>query len=194
MKPGEVELGMAGTAEANQGNAIERMNNGVWEFDSVKVISAMRIIFGAAFLFDGLMKWYLIATGQMQGVVDGMYYTPAWLTANWLAFGVITGLGETFGGLFLVLGIFQRPAAAWSFLVMFSIWVFGGFGGFPNAIGATWDTAGYTDLGGDIMFGLVFLFLVFAPTAYGLSSYLRLPERIAAGDSLREKVTRALVC
>ena len=185
---------MANASEMAHGSMLERTNNGFWQVNSTKLISAMRIVFGAIFLFDGLLKWYLITSGQMQGVVDGMYYAPSWLTDNWLAFGILVGLGETFGGLFLILGIFQRPAALWSFLVMASIWVFDGFGGYPSAIGASWGTAGYTDLGGDLMLGLVFLFLVFAPTAYGLSSHLRLPERIATGDSLAAKIVMMLVC
>ncbi len=159
----------------------------------VRTLSAMRILFGAIFLFDGTLKWVLFATGQMQGVVAGEFYTPAWLTTNWVLFGTLIGLGETFGGLFLILGLFQRPAALWSALVMGLIWAFGGFGGYPSAIGASWGTAGYTDLGGDLMLALVFVFLAFvAPYAYGLAKAWKLRERFS-GDGWRDRVLRGLL-
>gem|GEM_PF-2697139 len=159
---------------------------------AVKTLSAMRILFGAIFLFDGILKWLLFATGQMQGIIDGMFYTPAWLTTNWVLFGTLVGLGETFGGLFLILGVFQRPAALWSALVMGLIWAFGGFGGYPAAIGASWSTAGYTDPGGDLMLALVFVILVFAPSAYGLASRWRLRERFS-GDRWRDRLLRGIL-
>ncbi len=159
---------------------------------TVKTLSAMRVLFGAIFLFDGILKWQLFATGQMQGVIDGQVYTPAWLTSNWVLFGTLVGLGETAGGLFLILGIFQRPAALWSALLMGFIWAFGGFGGFPSAIGASWNTAGYTDLGGDLMLSLVFVVLVFAPYAYGLAKAWKLRERFS-GAGMRDRVLRALL-
>ncbi len=160
---------------------------------AMKTLSAMRILFGAIFLFDGILKWVLFATGQMQGVIDGEFYTPSWLTANFALFGALVGLGETFGGLFLVLGVFQRPAALWSALVMGFIWAFGGFGGYPSAIGASWSTAGYTDLGGDLMLALVFVVLAFAaPYAYGLAKAWKLRERFA-GDGWRNRLLRAFL-
>jgi len=159
---------------------------------AVKTLSAMRILFGAIFLFDGMLKWVLFATGQMQGVIDGEFYTPAWLTTNWVLFGTLVGLGETFGGLLLVLGVFQRPAAVWSALVMGFIWAFGGFGGYPAAIGASWSTAGYTDPGGDLMLALVFVILVFAPYAYGLAPRWKLRERFSK-DRWRDRLLRAIL-
>ena len=180
--------GIPETATAFRVSSVAETDTG-W---AVRVLSATRILFGAIFLFDGILKWVLFATGQMQGVVDGEFYTPAWLTTNWVLFGTLVGLGETFGGLFLMLGIFQRPAALWSALVMGFIWAFGGFGGYPAAIGASWSTAGYTDLGGDLMLALVFLVLVFAPYAYGLAKVWKLRERFS-GEGWRDRALRALL-
>lgn len=157
-----------------------------------KLWASFRILFGVVFLFDGVLKWYLFATNQMQGVMDGMYYTPAWMTGNWVLFAVMVGLGETFGGAFLILGIFRKPAALWSAAVCFSIWAFGGFGGYPSAIGASWSTAGYTDPGGDLMLALVFLFIfaisVWGENRYSLSSRLRLRERFFDGSGAIAKL------
>ena len=164
---------------------------------SQKFWATFRVLFGVIFLFDGILKWYLFASNQMQGVINGMYYTPAWLTANWLLFGVMIGLGETFGGIFLLVGIFQKPAALWSALVCFSIWAFGGFGGYPSAIGSSWSTAGYTDPGGDLMLAIVFLFIfavaVWGKNRYSLSARLRLQERFLGGAGIIAKLGRFVI-
>ena len=164
---------------------------------SHKLWAAFRMLFGAVFLFDGFLKWYLFATNQMQGIFDGMYYTPAWLTSNWLLLGVMVGLGETFGGVFLLLGVFQKPAALWSALICLFIWAFGGFGGYPSAIGSSWSTAGYTDPGGDLMLAFVYLF-VFAAAVWGVNRYslserLHLRERFLEGTGVIAKLGRFIV-
>ena len=189
-----VEVGVR-TAEGVPQTATVFRGRSISEFgttQTVRTLSAIRIMFGAILLVDGILKWFLFATGQMQGVVDGEFYTPAWLTTNWVLFGALIGLGETFGGLFLALGLFQRPAAIWSALLMGFIWAFGGFGGYPSAIGASWSTAGYTDLGGDLMLALVFVFLAFAPYAYGLARAWKLRERFS-GDGWRDRTLRLLL-
>jgi uncharacterized membrane protein YphA (DoxX/SURF4 family) len=157
----------------------ERTTTGV---GSVRLISAARILFGAIFLFDGLLKWYLIQQGQMQGVVQGFGFDV--LSNNWLLVGVVVGLGETAAGAALVLGIFQRPAALGAAGIMTGIWVLGGYNG--------WGQAGYTDPGGDLMLALVFGLLAFAPAAYGLASRWNLPERWSTG-SVRDRLLRVLV-
>jgi uncharacterized membrane protein YphA (DoxX/SURF4 family) len=181
-------VGMQETAKVFQVPSVPGTN----ATGAVKTFSAMRILFGAIFLFDGILKWQLFATGQMQGVINGEFYTPVWLTANWVLFGTLVGVGETVGGLLLILGLFQRPAALWSAFVMGFIWAFGGFGGYPNAIGASWSTAGYTDMGGDLMLGLVFVVLAFAPYAYGLAKAWKLRERFN-GSSMRDRFLRVLL-
>ena len=158
-----------------------------------KLLAAMRVVFGFAFLLDGMLKWVLFAQGNMQATVASMTIAPDFILANWVLVGVLVGLGETFGGLFLILGIFQRPAAAWSMVIMFSIWLMGGFGGWYDP-SAGWVTAGQTDLGGDLMLMLVFLFLVFVPlSAYSLSHRLRLTERLAPGNSFKDRFIRLVV-
>ncbi len=189
-----VDVGVRTAKGVSEAATVSRVQS-ISETDTtrtVRTLSTMRILFGAIFLVDGLLKWGLFATGQMQGVIDGEFYTPTWLTTNWVLIGALVGLGETFGGLFLILGLFQRPAALWSALVMGFIWAFGGFGGYPSAIGATWGTAGYTDLGGDLMLALVFVFLAFAPYAYGLAKTWKLRERFS-GDGWRDRVLRGLL-
>lgn len=166
-----------------------------YEVNATKLLVSFRIVFGMVFLFDGILKWALLATGNMQATVVGQWAfssnPPAWLAANWMVFGTMVAVGETFGGLFLILGIFQRPAALWSFLIMFSIWVFGGFGGWYAAPGIGYQT----DPGGDLMLALVFLLLVFLPTsAYSLSSYLRIRERLAPGETMKDKFLRTILC
>ncbi len=171
------------------------------EATAQKFWAAFRILFGVIFLFDGILKWYLLASNQMQGIIDGMggmiYYTPAWLTTNWFLFAVMVGLGETLGGVFLLLGIFQKPAALWSAFVCLSIWAFGGFGGYPSAIGSSWSTAGYTDPGGDLMLALVYLFIFAVATwgenRYSLSARLRLRERFISGTGTLAKLGRFIV-
>lgn len=153
---------------------------------ATKVLSGARILFGAIFLFDGIMKWVLFQQGTMQGVVQSSVsgYGATFIANNWVAFGVVIGVGETLAGLALMVGLFQRPAAIAAAGIMGFIWGYGGFGGFGSP--------GYTDPGGDLMLGLVFVVFAFAPAAYGLASRLRLPSRFA-GSTLRNRVLRFLI-
>jgi len=157
--------------------------------NATKTLSAARILFGAIFLFDGIMKWVLFQQGTMQATIQGYGYDS--LSTNWVAVGVLVGLGETFGGLTLMMGLFQRPAAMWSAAIMFAIWVLGGFavGAVP---GGSISWVGYTDPGGDLMLALVFVVLIFSPYAYGLASRLKLRNRWP-GSSIKDKVLRFLV-
>lgn len=159
--------------------------------DATKTLSAMRILFGAIFVFDGAMKWVLLQQGQLQSVVQGSVlgstnplYGANFVADNWLFFGALIGTCETLAGLALVAGLFQRPAALGAASIMGFIWAYGGFNGFGQP--------GYTDPGGDLMLGLVFLVLAFAPAAYGLASWLHLRERWA-GATFRAKAARFLV-
>ncbi len=156
---------------------------------SIRTYSAMRVIFGAVFLLDGTFKWILFQQGTMQATVQSFGY--AVLSDNWMLFGALVALGETAGGLAMIVGLFQRPAAMWSATIMFSIWVAGGFGG-AYTLGTGWSFAGYTDPGGDLMLALAFSVLVFSPYAYSLASRLKLRDRWS-GTSLREKVLRFVV-
>ncbi|MCI4317024.1 MAG: DoxX family protein [Thermoplasmata archaeon] len=149
---------------------------------SVKVLSAARILFGSIFLFDGLLKWMLFAQGQMQGVVQG--FGVDFLSNNWVAVGMIVGIGETLAGAALIAGLFQRPAAIGAAAIMVSIWAYTGYGG--------WGQAGYTDPGGDLMLALIFAVLVFVPTAYGIAARLKLRERFGT-SSLSHRLLRFLV-
>jgi uncharacterized membrane protein YphA (DoxX/SURF4 family) len=151
-------------------------------FDAVKWASGVRMVFGAVFLFDGLLKWYLFQQGQMQGVVQG--FGLNYLSNNWVLVGALVGLGETAGGIALLTGIFQRPAATSSAAIMTSIWALGGYGG--------WGQPGYTDPGGDLMLAMVFAALIFVPCAYGLASRLKLRERWGT-SSITHRVLRFLV-
>ncbi len=144
-----------------------------------KLLASLRITFGAIFLFDGILKWAIFATGSMQGTLVSMWMLspapPSIILSNWLLFGVLVAIGETLGGVFLIVGIFQKPAALWSAAIMLSIWIYGGMGGW---VGMNASGFGYnTDPGGDLMMVPVFLFLAFIPNVYSLSAYLRLPER-----------------
>jgi uncharacterized membrane protein YphA (DoxX/SURF4 family) len=163
---------------------------------ALRTVSATRILFGAIFLFDGILKWILIQQGTMQGVVQGSVlgtanplYGSDFIANNWLAFGVLIGVGETLAGAALLLGIFQRPAALAGAGIMGFIWAYGGFGGF--VWNGFWQS-GFTDPGGDLMLALVFAVLVFAPAAYGLASRFHLRERLAGG-TLGRKLARFLV-
>ncbi len=158
-------------------------------WSAVRTMSAMRILFGAIFLFDGILKWVLFQQGTMQATVQGFGYSV--LSNNWVAVGVLVALGETFGGLFLLLGIFQRSAAIWSAAIMSSIWVLNGFDGAYTQAGG-WSFTGYTDPGGDLMLALVFVVLVFAPTAYGLAARLNLRARWGS-SSLKDRLLRVFV-
>jgi uncharacterized membrane protein YphA (DoxX/SURF4 family) len=149
---------------------------------SVRILSGARMLFGAIFLFDGLLKWYLIQQSQMQGVVQG--FGVDLLSNNWLLVGVLVAVGETAAGAALLVGLFQRPAALGAAGIMLGIWSVGGYAG--------WGQPGYTDPGGDLMLALVFVVLAFAPTAYGLASRLRLRERWAS-DSFADRARRLLV-
>jgi uncharacterized membrane protein YphA (DoxX/SURF4 family) len=144
--------------------------------------SGIRIMFGAIWLFDGLLKWNLFALGQMQGVVDG--FGVSYLSANWVLVGTLVGLGETFGGLAMMVGFAPRLAAAWSAVIAGLIWAYGGFGG--------WGQAGYTDPGGDLMLALIFVGLLFAPYAYSLASHWKIRERLA-GPGVGRRLLRALL-
>ena len=156
---------------------------------SVRAFSAMRILFGMVFVLDGSLKWILFQQGTMQATIQSFGYAS--LSNNWVLFGTLVALGETLGGLALIVGLFQRPAAIWSALIMFSIWAVGGFGG-AYVLGTGWSFAGYTDPGGDLMLALAFLVLIFSPYAYGLASRLKLRDRWP-GNSLKQKVARFLV-
>jgi uncharacterized membrane protein YphA (DoxX/SURF4 family) len=156
-------------------------------FDSTKVLSGARILFGAVFLFDGLLKWDLFGTGQMQGIVQG--YGVDWLSSNWLAFGALVAIGETAAGAGLILGLFQRPSAFVAATIMMLIWGFGNL----SATGNYWGiSTGYTDPGGDLMLALVFGVLIFAPYSYGLASRFHLRERFSA-TSWTGKFARFLI-
>jgi uncharacterized membrane protein YphA (DoxX/SURF4 family) len=158
-------------------------------FRAVQTLSGMRILFGAIFLFDGILKWVLIQQGTMQGTIQGFGYD--YLSNNWLAIGVLVGLGETLGGIALIAGMFQRPAAIWSAAILLSIWMFGGLGGVYSA-SSGWSFVGYTDPGGDLMLMLVFVVLIFAPYAYGLASHYKIRERFAT-NSVRDRTLRFLI-
>ncbi|HYA70751.1 MAG TPA: DoxX family membrane protein [Thermoplasmata archaeon] len=132
--------------------------------DSDKVLSAARIAFGTAWFADGLLKWQLIAGGQMKSVVSG--FGIGAFTANWYLIGVVVALAETVGGLALALGVFQRVAAIGSATLSFLFWGFTGMGGL--------GLPAQLDLGGDLMLALAFAVLVFAPNRFGLSSRLGL--------------------
>jgi uncharacterized membrane protein YphA (DoxX/SURF4 family) len=115
--------------------------------NATKTLSAMRILFGAIFVFDGALKWILLQQGTLQSVVQGSVlgaanplYGSSFVANNWLFFGVLIGTCETLAGLALVAGLFQRPAAIGAAGIMGFIWAYGGFGGFGQA--------GYTDPGG----------------------------------------------
>ena len=155
--------------------------------NSTKVLSGARILFGAIFLFDGMLKWDLFGTGQMQGIVQG--YGVDWLSNNWMAFGALVAVGETAAGAGLLLGIFQRPSALVAAMIMTFIWGFGNL----SATGNYWGiSTGYTDPGGDLMLALVFGVLIFAPYSYGLASRFHLRERFSA-TSWTGKAARLLV-
>ena len=156
---------------------------------SVRAFSAMRILFGLVFIVDGALKWILFQQGTMQATIQSFGYAS--LSNNWVLFGTLVALGETLGGLALVVGLFQRPAAIWSATIMLSIWTTGGFGG-AYVLGTGWSFVGYTDPGGDLMLALAFLVLIFSPYAYGLASRLKLRDRWP-GNSLKERVARFLV-
>jgi uncharacterized membrane protein YphA (DoxX/SURF4 family) len=158
--------------------------------NAAKTLSAMRVLFGVIFLFDGILKWILIEQGTMQATIQ--VFGISYLSSNWSAVGTLTALGETFGGIALIAGIFQRPAAIWCSVIMFGIWGFGGFDG-AYVQGTGWSFTGYTDPGGDLMLALVFLVLVFAPYAYGLASRYRLRDRFPTG-SIKDRLLRFLVC
>lgn len=155
---------------------------------STKTLSAARILFGAVFLFDGILKWVLFQQGQMQATVQSFGYD--YLSNNWVVVGAVVGVGETLAGAALIAGLFHRPAAIGAAGIMGLIWGFGGFNGVYSS--GTWSFVGYTDLGGDLMLAMVFALLAFAPAAYGLASRLRLRERFA-GNSLRAKTLRFLI-
>ena len=131
---------------------------------SIQGLTAMRILFGAVWFVDGILKWGLLSNGHMRGVIQG--YGVAALSSNWLLVGIIVAVAETAGGLALVLGVFQRLAALASSVLMLMIWSLAGYGGLGSP--------GQTDLGGDLMLALAFAFLVFAPDQYGLASRLGL--------------------
>ena len=156
---------------------------------SVRAFSAMRLLFGAIFILDGSLKWVLFQQGTMQATIQSFGY--GFLSTHWVLFGALVALGETFGGIALVVGLFPRPAAMWSAAIMFSIWVAGGFGG-AYVLGIGWSFVGYTDPGGDLMLALTFVGLIFAPYAYSLASRLKLRDRWS-GPSVREKLLRFLV-
>ncbi len=150
--------------------------------NATKTLSAMRILFGAIFLFDGVLQWVLFQQGTMQGVIDG--YGNALLSNNRVAVGVLVGVGGTAAGLALIIGVCQRPAAVAGAGIMLTIWGFGGFAGF--------GMPAYTDPGGDLMLALVFVVLIFAPYAYGLASRYQLRDRWA-GTSAKDRLLRFLV-
>ncbi|MCI4372281.1 MAG: DoxX family membrane protein [Thermoplasmata archaeon] len=154
--------------------------------NAVITLSGARILFGAIFLFDGMLKWVLLQQGLLVGVVQGSVtgYGADFVSNNALAFGVTVGVGETLAGIALLVGLFQKPAALAAAGIMTFIWAYGGFGG--------WGMPGYTDPGGDLMLALIFGVLVFAPTAYGLASRFRLRERLA-GPGWGRKFLRFLV-
>jgi uncharacterized membrane protein YphA (DoxX/SURF4 family) len=148
------------------------------ERSSVRAHSAARILSGSIFLLDGLLKWYLIQQGQRQVGVQG--FGVGALSNNWLLVGIIGGSCDTAAGLCLTLGIFQRPAAIGAAGVMGLVWSFGGFG-----------QPGYTDSGGDLVLGLVFVVLAFASEANGLASRWHLAARWPA-SSMRDRLLRAV--
>jgi len=153
--------------------------------NAVKTLSGARILFGAFFLFDGILKWQLLASNQMQGVIQMLNtYDLGFVNNSWLAFGILFGVGETMAGLGLLFGLFQKPSAIVAAVCCFAIWGFSGYGG--------WGMPGYTDPGGDLMLGLVFVVLLFAPSAYGLASRFHLRERLD-GPSIGRRVLRFLI-
>ena len=183
----EFAAGMKGSYAT--GSAVKTVNPAVAQ-NAAKTMSAVRVLFGAIFLFDGVLKWILFQQGTMQATIQGFGYS--FLSNNWVAIGTLVALGETFGGILLIAGIFQRPAAIWCSAIMFAIWGLAGFDG-TYIQGTGWSFVGYTDPGGDLMLALVFVALIFAPYAYGLAPRFHLRERFA-GSSVKDKILRFLTC
>lgn len=158
---------------------------------AVRAFSGTRILFGAIFLIDGLLKWILIQQSLMQGAVQSVnVFGYSFINDNWLAFGLAVAIGETLGGTAIMIGLFQRPAALGSAAIMFALWAFSGYGGAYMA--GVWSLQGYTDPGGDLVLALIFVALVFSPYAYGLAWRFKLRDRWP-GSSLKDKVLRFLV-
>lgn len=67
----------------------------------------MRITFGAIFAMDGIFRWILFQPGLAQGTIVGQNaFGFAFLHSDWFTLGRRVALGETFGGLALIFGLF----------------------------------------------------------------------------------------
>ncbi|MCA1803347.1 MAG: DoxX family protein [Rhodothermaceae bacterium] len=77
-------------------------------------IGIFYIFHGYPKLFGGLDRWE--AVGGAMGVL-GIGFLPAF-------WGFMAAVAETFGGIFLILGLFTRPAAGLLFITMFVATIF----------------------------------------------------------------------
>jgi nitrite reductase (NO-forming) len=138
----------------------------------LKVI--FRVVFGAIWLIDGAFKFVPGLVDQFPGMIttDGQ---PAWLqgwfnfwaaqaSANAAFWVYTTGVLEVAVGLGLIFGFMRKVAYVGGAILSLFIWAV------PESFGGPYGS-GSTDIGGGIVYSMVFLMLIVINATYGSSRW-----------------------
>lgn len=178
-EPGEISMA-SGVATRGEGKAIEDEDGGHrpgWSLRRLQLVTTgLRVVFGAVWLVDGLMKFIFMQPSDVSGLIQTAGQgQPTWL-AGWFSYWnavvsanpgtFLTGIGalEIALGLALILGFLRKPAYLGGIALSFMLWaVDEGFGG-PYGPGST-------DIGAAVMYMFVFVALLLLDGALGSSAY-----------------------
>ncbi|MCI4347157.1 MAG: DoxX family protein [Thermoplasmata archaeon] len=155
-----------------------QVEQGWWVRHAQPLKTTFRVIFGAVWLIDGVLKFTSgFVNNFLTAVLNSQANAPGWLsgwysfwgsqaTANASLIVYTVGILELVLGLALIFGFMRKIAYAAGAILSLLIWaVPEGFGG-PYQSGA-----GGTDVGTGVIYAVAFLGLILINATYGSSRY-----------------------
>jgi uncharacterized membrane protein YphA (DoxX/SURF4 family) len=149
-------------------------DGGWWGRNAVYLKVLFRVSFGLIWLIDGLFKFApglvdqfptMIPTDGQPGYLSGWFgFWQDQANANAAFWVYTTGVFEVALGLGLILGFMRKIAYVGGIFLSLFIWAV------PEGLGGPYGT-GSTDLGGGIVYAMVFLMLIVINATYGASRW-----------------------